>query len=77
MAVYTAEKCIEKLGLMVKAKDRMLLRVTGDRVIVESEFFNYEDIQKFTHILQRTSCEWWIYPSEILERGVELRVRLF
>lgn len=60
----TREQCIEKLSELVKAKDRMLLKVeVGGRVIVESDFFNYSDIQKFTYILQRTSCEWWIYPS--------------
>lgn len=75
MATYSKEQCIEKLGEMVKAKDRMLLKVTPDRVIVESEFFNYADIQKITHILQRTSCEWWIYPSGL--HSIELRVMLF
>lgn len=75
MATFTKEQCIEKLGEMVKQKDRMLLKVTSDRICVESEFFNYEDIQKISYILQRTSCEWWIYPCG--PSSIELRIRLF
>jgi hypothetical protein len=75
MATYTREQCIEKLGELVKAKSRMLLKISESRICIESEFFNYSDVQKITHILQRTSCEWWIYPCGL--QSIELRIRLF
>jgi hypothetical protein len=75
MATYTQEQCIKKLQELVDSKDRMLLKIVDGRLIVESDFFNYSDIQKIIHILQRTSCEWWIYPCG--SDKIQLRVRLF
>lgn len=70
------DECITRLGDVVNDSKRMILKIkSSDRIHIESEFFNYEDIQRLTYILQRTACEWWIYP--ISEKSVELRVRLF
>ena len=82
MATFTQEQCIERLGKWVKEAnekqhDRNALLIVSSRIIVRSDFFNYADIQQFMYILTRTSCEWWIYPSNENEKGVELRVRLF
>lgn len=79
MAIYTREQCIERLAQWVEERNKqsaerqMLLRISGN-AIVGSNFFNYGDVQKMTHILQRTSCEWWIYPGH---ECVELHVRFF
>lgn len=65
---------IEAIGKIVDSSDRMLL-VVNENVEVRAPFFNYADMQKFTYLLQRTSCEWWIKPID--EKMVMLRVRLF
>lgn len=67
---------IEKLGSIVDTSDRMVLVITHDGTVeVMSSFFNYEDVQRLIHLLQRTSCEWWFKPID--ERMVKLRIRLF
>lgn len=80
MATFTSSQCIERLGQWVEQANakgdnsREAILKVYDRVIIEAKFFNYEDIQRFTYILTRTSCEWWIYPGD---GCVQLRVRLF
>ena len=81
MATYSQSECIDRLGAWVKDRNehsnerQMIMKVIGDRYIVESRFFNYEDVQKMQHMLVRTSCEWWIKPVD--HETVQLRIRFF
>lgn len=78
---YTRDQFIERLGKIVANSKRMLLVIPPDGMIeVHSPYFTYEDTQKITHLLQRTSCEWWIKPVSanlIHEDLVKFRIRLF
>ena len=70
----TESEFIEALGKIVEKSDRMLL-VINDMVEVHAPFFNYQDMQKLTYLLQRTSCEWWLNPNG--PDSIKLRVRIF
>lgn len=70
----TQSEFIEGIGKIVEKSDRMIL-VINDAIEVHSTYFTYEDIQKFSYWLQRTSCEWWIKP--VSDSMIKLRVRLF
>jgi hypothetical protein len=94
MATFSQSECIDRLGAWVRERNdrsnerQMILKVVGDRCIVESKFFNYEDVQKIQYMLTRTSCEWWIYPQasphmsytpgmQTADAVVQLRIRFF
>lgn len=69
---------IEKLGKIIEAVPTLLLiKDPSGLVFVEAPVFSYATMQKFMHLLGRTSCEWYIYPSSRIERGVQLKIRLF
>lgn len=71
---------IENLSKIIdKARGKtMLLQMPPDGLIyVDAEYFSYQDIQRFYHLLTRTQCEWFINPSQVLEKGVRLKIRLF
>lgn len=72
--IESRSEFIGRVGAICDQSNRMYLAV-NDGIEVRSTFFTYADIQKFSYLLQRTPCEWWIKPID--DKMIMLRVRLF
>lgn len=68
---------IDKLGVVVKDAN-LLLRVQGDILYIEGNFFHESTINRIQRLLQLYGeCQWWIYPSEILSEGVMYQIKIY
>lgn len=67
---------MEKLGLIVD-ESGLLLRVAGNVICLEGKYFPYSTINRIQRLLQLYGeCEWWIMPSQMVEKGVMYKIRI-
>lgn len=67
-------KLIDKLGKIIDDSDRMILILPPDGSIeVHTTYFTLYNLQRLTHLLQRTPhIEWWLKP--VSSEMIKLRI---
>lgn len=68
---------IQKIGKVVE-ESKLLLRVQGDMIYIEGEYFYESILNKLQRLLQLyRECEWWITKADTVEDGVMYKIHVF
>jgi hypothetical protein len=73
----TYKDFIEKVGKVVE-ESKLLLRIQGEIIFIDGNFFHESTINKLQRLLQLYGeCEWWILCSNTISDGVMYKIRIY